>query len=101
VSCQERDGLANTGLQTHRRNKFQPETARTFNTRDYQVVKGKCKNLTNRIQEYLASSELSTHTTASTGYHNTLEKQDSYLKSHLMILVEDFKKDINSFLKEI
>jgi hypothetical protein len=29
--------------------------------------------------------------TASPGYHNTLEKQDVYLKSHLMILIEDFK----------
>jgi hypothetical protein len=40
-----------------RRNKLQPETARTFNTRDYQMVKSKCKNLTNRNQDYSASSE--------------------------------------------
>jgi hypothetical protein len=40
-----------------------------------------------------------THT-ASPGYPNTLEKQDSELKSYLMMLIEDFK-DINNFLKEI
>ena len=35
-------------LKKHRRNKLQPETARTSNTRDYQIVKAKWKNLTNR-----------------------------------------------------
>jgi hypothetical protein len=54
-----------TGLQTHRRYKLQPETARTSNTRDYQVAKGKCKNLTNRNQDYLTSSKPSTFTKAS------------------------------------
>jgi hypothetical protein len=40
-------------------------------------------------------------TTASIGYSNTLEKQDSDFKSYLMMLVEDFKKSINNSLKEI
>jgi hypothetical protein len=31
---------------------------------------------------------------------NTLEKQDSDLKSHPMMMIEDFKKDINNSLKE-
>ena len=35
------------------------------------------------------------------GYPNTPEKQDSDLKSHLMMMIEDFKKDINNSLKEI
>ena len=65
------------------------------------MVKGKRKNLTNRNQDYLASSEPSTPTTASPGYPNTPEKQDLDLKSYLMMLVEDFKKDINNCLKEI
>jgi hypothetical protein len=65
------------------------------------MVKGKCKNLTNRNQEYLASSEPSIPTTVSPRYPNTQEKQDSYLISYLMMLVEDFKKDINNSLKEI
>jgi hypothetical protein len=40
------------------------------------MAKDKCKKLTNRNQDYLASSEPSTPTTASPRYHNTLEKQD-------------------------
>ena len=35
------------------------------------------------------------------GYPDTPEKQDSDLKSHLMMMIEDFKKDINNSLKEI
>jgi hypothetical protein len=61
-----------------------------------EITKGKCRNLTNRNQDYLASSEPSTPTTASPGYPNTPEKQDSDLKLYLMMLVEDFKKDINN-----
>jgi DNA anti-recombination protein RmuC len=49
----------------------------------------------------LASSEPSTPTTTSPGYPNTPEKQDLDLKSYLMMLVEDFKKDIKNSLKEI
>ena len=64
------------------------------------MVKGKHKNLTNRKQDHLTSSEPSTPTTASPGYPNTPEKQDSDLKSYLMMLVEDFK-DINNSQKEI
>ena len=65
------------------------------------MVKGKQKILTNRNQEHWASSELSTPTTVSPGYPNTPKKQDSDLKSYLMMLVEDFKKGINNSLKEI
>jgi hypothetical protein len=39
--------------------------------------------------------------TVSPGYPNQPEKQDSDLKSYLMMLVEDFKKGINNSLKEI
>ena len=65
------------------------------------MAKGKHKNLTNRNQVYLASSEPSTLTTVSPGYLNTPEKQDSDLKSYLMMVLEDFKKGINNSLKEI
>jgi hypothetical protein len=34
-------------------------------------------------------------------FPNTTKKQDSNLKSYLMMLVEDFKKGINNSLKEI
>ena len=62
---------------------------------------GKHKNISNRNQGYLASSEPNSSTIASPGYTITLEKQDSDLKSLLMMMIEDFKKDINNSLKEI
>jgi hypothetical protein len=65
------------------------------------MAKGKCKNLTKRNQDHTSSSEPSTPTSASPGYSNTPEKQDSDLKSYLMMLVEDIKKGINNSLKEI
>jgi hypothetical protein len=65
------------------------------------MVKGKRKNLTNRNQDHLKQSEPSTPTTAIPGYTSIPEKQDSYLKSYIMILAEDFKKDISNSLKEI
>ena len=63
------------------------------------MVRGKHKKISNRNQGNLSSSESSSHTTSSPGYPNTTEKQDSDLKSHLMIMIEDFKKDINNSLK--
>ena len=65
------------------------------------MVKGKHKNLTNRNQDHLESSEPSMPTTGSPGYPNTPKKQDSDLKSYLMMLIEDFKKGINNSVKEI
>ena len=73
----------------------------TTNSRDYQMVKGKCKNVINRNQDHSLSSEPSTPTSASLGYTSTPEKQYSDLKSYLMMLEEDFKKGINNSLKEI
>jgi hypothetical protein len=91
---------ADTGLQIHRRNRLQPETGRTSKRRDYQMAKGKCKNLTKGNQDYMASSEPRTPTTSSSGYPN-IGNQQSDLKSYLMMLIEDFKKYINNSLKEI
>jgi hypothetical protein len=71
-----------------------------INTRDFQMAKGKHKDLTKRNQEHWASSEPSTHT-MSPGYSSTPEKQDSDIKSYLMMVVEDLKKGINNSLKEI
>jgi hypothetical protein len=65
------------------------------------MSRGKHKNLNNRNQGYLAASEPSSSNTASPGYPNTPEKQDSDLKSHLMMMREDVKKDISNSLKEI
>jgi DNA topoisomerase IA len=66
-----------------------------INTREFQMVKGKLKNLINRNQNHWASSEPSTPTTMSPGYRNTPEKQYADLKSY------DFKKSIDNSLKEI
>ena len=65
------------------------------------MAKGKHKNISNRNQGYLASSGPSSPTTANPGYPNTPEKQDSELKSHIMMMIKEFKKDINNSLKEI
>ena len=74
---------------------------RAGSTRDNQIAGSKHKNVSNRNQGYLASSEPNSTTIASPVYPNTLEKQDSGLKSLLMMMIEDIKKDINSSLKEI
>ena len=65
------------------------------------MAREKCQNISNRNQGYLALSETSSPTTASPGHSNKLGKKDSDLKTHLMIMIEDFKKDIHNSLKEI
>jgi hypothetical protein len=55
---------------------------------------GKYKNRSNRNQGYLAPSEPNSPIIASYGYTITPEKQDIELKSFLMMMMEDFKKEI-------
>ena len=55
---------------------------------------GKHKNRSNRNPDYLASSEHNFPTIATPGYTITPEKQDIDLKSLLMIMMEDIKKDM-------
>jgi hypothetical protein len=62
---------------------------------------GKLKNRSNRNQGYLASSEPNSPTIASPRYIITLEKQDIDPKSLLMMMMVDYKKDLNNYLKEI
>jgi hypothetical protein len=71
------------------------------NSRDYQMAKGKHKNLTTRNQDHSPSSEPSTPTLPSPGHPNTPENQDWDLKAYLMMMVEDIKKDFINSLKEI
>jgi hypothetical protein len=87
--------------QVYMTEKPQSETERPVNTMDNQMVRGKCKKISNRNQDYLASSEPSSPTTASPEYPNTPEKQDLDLKPYLIVLLQDFKKDKNNSLKEI
>ena len=63
------------------------------------MAKGKRKNLINRNKYYLELSEPSFFTTASPRFSNTPKKHDMDLKSYVMILIEDFKIDINNSLK--
>jgi uncharacterized protein YukE len=65
------------------------------------VAGGKLENRSNRNQGYLASPEHNSPTIANPGYSITPEKQDMHLKSLLMIIMEDYKKDINNSLKEL
>jgi hypothetical protein len=58
------------------------------------MMSGKDKNISNKNQGYLVSSESSSPTSVSPGYPNTPEKQDSDLKSHFMMMIEDIKKNI-------
>ena len=62
---------------------------------------GNCKNRRNRNQDYLASSKPSSPTIASPGYTITPEKQEKDLKPLLMIMMQEFKKDINNSFKEL
>jgi hypothetical protein len=50
---------------------------------------GKHKNISNRNQGYLASSGPNSPTITSPGYTTTLEKQNSDLKSLLMMIDDD------------
>ena len=77
------------------------DIARASSTRDNQMAGGRHKDISNRNQGNVASSEPNSSTIADDGYTTTLEKQDSDLKSHLMMMIEDLKKDINNSLKEI
>ena len=77
------------------------DIARASSTRDNQMAGGRHKDISNRNQGHVASSEPNSSTIEYDGYTITLEKQDSDLKSLLMMMMEDLKKDINNSLEEI
>ena len=64
------------------------------------MAKSKHKNLTNRNQDYSTSAERSTPTSPIPGHPNTPENLDLDLKSYLMMMVEDIRKDFNNSLKK-
>ena len=55
------------------------------------MTRVKHKNLNNRNQNYLASSELPYPKKANIGYPNKLKKQDVDSKSFFMMMIEDIK----------
>jgi hypothetical protein len=65
------------------------------------MSRGKGKNISSRNQGYLASPEPISPTTVSPEFPNTPEKEDYDLKLHIMMMIGDFKKDINNSFKEI
>ena len=64
------------------------------------MSRGKNKNISNRNQGYLASSKPSCPTITSPGYPITQEKEDSVLTLLVIMMLEDFKKDISNSLEE-
>ena len=84
----KRTGLL--GIQTYR---LAGETSHSQTQQDQltpEITRWWEARASNRNQGYLASSEPSSHTTASPGYPNTPEKQDSDLKSYLIMITEEF-----------
>jgi hypothetical protein len=76
-------------------------TTKTASFRDYQMAKGKRKNPTNKNQDHSPSSERSTPTPPSPGHPNTTENLDPELKTFLMMMIEDIKKDFHKSLKDL
>ena len=72
----------------------QSETGRLANSRDNQIARGKGKNISNTNQGYLALSVPNTSTIARPGYSKITERQDCYLISHLIMMIEDIKRTI-------
>jgi len=77
----------NADTQAYRRVKPLSETARSANTKDKQMARGKVKNISDRNQGHVESSEPSSPTTSSPGYCNMAEKQDFDIKSQLMMMI--------------
>jgi hypothetical protein len=68
IPPRENWSLRSPETQACRRDKSKSKTARSTNTGDNQMAKGKLKNISNRNQDYLASSEPSSPTTVNPGY---------------------------------
>jgi hypothetical protein len=81
--------------------RLQSDTLRVVSTWDNQKARGKHKNRSKRNTGYLAYSEPNSPIIASPGYTITPEKQDMDLKSLLMMMMVDYRKEINKSLKEI
>jgi len=64
------------------------------------MARGKHRIPSNRNQDYTASSEPNSPTKANTEYPNTPEKQDLDFKSHLIMMMGDFNKDMKNSLRE-
>ena len=86
---------AETGLQAHRRKKHQRQKDQL--TPD---ITRWLKDIKNRNQGDITLSKPNSLTIASPGQPNTPEKQDLDLKSHLIMVIEGFNKDIHTSLNK-
>jgi len=64
------------------------------------MARGKHRNPSNRNQDYMASLEPNSPTKANTEFPNTPEEQYLDSKSYLIMMLEDFKKDMKNSLRE-
>ena len=80
----------------YRKDRLQSDISRAGSAWDNQMAGGKHKNRSNRNQGYLAPSEPNSPTIAIPRYTITPEKQDMDLNSLLMMMMEDYKKEINN-----
>uniref|UniRef100_A0ABK0LYR1 Nucleic acid binding protein n=1 Tax=Rattus norvegicus TaxID=10116 RepID=A0ABK0LYR1_RAT len=64
------------------------------------MARGKRRNPSNRNQDYMASLEPNSPTKIKMEYPNTPEEQDLVSKSYLIMMLEDFKKDVENSLRE-
>ena len=64
------------------------------------MARGKRRNPSNRNQDYMAPSEPNSPIKTNMEYPNTPEKQDLVSKSYLIMMLEDFKKDMKNSLRE-
>jgi len=90
-----------TGSQNHRKDRLLSETSRLDNNKYHKMVRGKLRNIINRNQCDLATSEPISPIKASPRYPNTPIKQDSDLNSHFMKMVEGIKKDFKNSVQKI
>ena len=94
---------SSTDTEAYKTDKPQTKTSTPANTRDNKRAKGKQNNITfpKETKATWHHQKPSSPTITSPGYLNTTEKQELDLKSYFMMLIEDFKKDIDNSLKEI
>uniref|UniRef100_A0ABK0L1P8 Nucleic acid binding protein n=1 Tax=Rattus norvegicus TaxID=10116 RepID=A0ABK0L1P8_RAT len=64
------------------------------------MARGKRRNPSNRNQDYMAPLEPNSPIKTNMEYPNTPEKQDLVSKSFLIMMLEDFKKDMKNSLRE-
>jgi hypothetical protein len=88
--------------QDHRKDRLQSDIPKLHSIRDNQIVGGKRKNISNKPRLLgIVRTQFSHHRKSWIHYHSGKARSKGSKKSLLMMMIEDFKKDINNSLKEI